>query len=204
MSLPTRHNTSAYELVNAGSLEVLRAQTTKNIQKNIELSSKQKEKAIQELNFLVDAERARRQRQLAFQWNEERREYVFKQALRYQEVESQLKLSRARTARAVARLNRDAARCKLEIIVAIRKLRPRENSDSRIHRAKDEIYKLQLQETLARRREAALGHRLEQQVLRRAAFMKKVRKHSPDLEDELVDHYDQLQFQNASHKGRSR
>ena len=196
MTMPV-HLLTAEQLVAATSLEVLRRDAESRIDQNATLTLRDKQLAKRELEFLLEYERLRRLRRAVYQWKSERREELYRIIVRREEVQNQVRLSRAETAREVARLNHEIVQWKLDTVERIRRLRPKDDFAAHVRQARLGLLKLKLQQIMARRREEYLADSIDSQVLRRGRFLLRVREQYPDMADELIDYYDRLQFEHG-------
>jgi hypothetical protein len=199
MNLPVQYRRSAGGNLGTSTLEVVRARALAKIQGDEMLSPEQRAMAIRELDFLIEYERFRRLRTAVYQWRDERREWLLSHISRQHEVLNRLAIARKETALTVARMNREIIMYKLEILQELRKLRPQNELDSYIRKARTDLVKLHLQRRHAKARRRILSQSITEQVLDRAEFLRKVRDKYPDLEEELMDDYDKREFQ---HTGR--
>jgi hypothetical protein len=191
----TEHRSSAELLLGTASLEELRNKALQKIEAKEHLTETQKKSLVKELDFLLEYERLRRLRRVVWQWHDEKRDRHYNNLKVKVELLNELLIGRKKTALEVARLDSEMLKIRLEMFEKIRKLRPQNDNRRYLRNAERDFLKLKLQQRYSKLRERHLVETLENRIIRRTNFLKKVRANFPDLEEELMAQYDRQMYE---------
>lgn len=194
MNLPIKHDLSVEYFLNKSSIESIRNELTLKIESNDNLTEDQKENALGEMDLLLRYEKYRRMLRMIYQLRDERRdrfnnmcdqirlrrEYLTKKR---QEFKHELLLNRKDTILHIAKADAE-----------LRKLNPESKNRKITMHANDELNKIRLKGRLRRAIQEENEKELRSRVFQKAQFLQKVRKHFPDLEEELMDEYDRQMY----------
>jgi len=181
-------------------LEGIRNRTELKIVSNPILSEDQIKSALKELDFLIEYERLHRLRQFAFRWIEGKEAFHNELILSRVELANEIRISRKQAALKIAKINREIANCRLDLMERIKKLHPKDDSSLYIKKAHSELQKLRFQKIIMREKEEIFHENLANRTLNRHKFYDKVKKLYPDMVDELMEYYDRQVFQQTARR----
>lgn len=173
-----------------GSLTLLEAKIEQNIDENEDLSSRQKKKAKREMHFLIEVERVKRASQLIWNIEDEQRNRLHNSLIKMQSLKDDLLIKRYKLKMRIQRIKEDLVKSKVRTAKLIRSSRPRNKTSKEIGRLKREFFKRKIALKLSRQTLIAVENEIRNKALRRARFMKYIKKHYPDYYEELIEHYD--------------
>lgn len=169
------------------SLAALRRKAVKWITHHIETDSTRKA-AIEELAYVLVAERLHREEILLLKHLEEKKEHQIRLLTKLQEYKRAKLTEQKKLQLAVSDINAKIA----SNLSRTRHLlsQPATQTEAVIERAKGQLARMKAQQALKRHLQDAYFDSLENQATHRANFLTHVREKYPDLKDEIMDEYD--------------
>ncbi len=201
MSLPVKVENGAELMLGTGSLELVRARVSHLVTQRTDLTPRDRERILTELNELIASERERRlclaRRQLEIETLEHRVACLRTKV----QVACETRLQIASVEQDIARQRRETIHSNLDIAERILALRdkykpPPPKRDEYV----EELSRMRKKHLLSEEREATLLKSITERAMKRAAFVKNAQEQYPDLAEELIDYYDQQMFQNHSRR----
>lgn len=200
MNHPPAPFSSTEDIFGTVSLETLKNRALKILDDNEAMTTHQKVRTQREIEFLLECERFNRLRRLVYQLHDEKQDRTYKRILNHQTFLHQLQVGRKETALAISKIEREIVKCKLDVIERARSLMPKRELHEHMKKLQDDFRKLRIHQKYQRARQGMLSQEIAEQAIRRAQFIRRIRKHFPDLEDELLESYDKQVFQQRTRR----
>lgn len=194
MNFPIEHGLSTQGILGNSSIEAIRNELTNKIETNDCLDEEQKDNALEELDLLLLYEKYRRMLRMIYQLKAERMDHMNNMRDRVrsrhhlitekrQEHKHRLLLNRKETILRIAQIDSE-----------LYKLKPQRPEDKDKRKINDELNRIKNRARMRRESQAEVERELRDRVIRKAQFLQKVRKHFPDLEEEMMDEYDRQMY----------
>lgn len=153
-----------------------------------------KRRARAEVDFLIDYAKARRVQVALQEWHRCRSAFRLELAASRADVRNRLVLEQSRVRMQLFEDRRRRIQATLDVLERARRLAPKDEIRDLHIKARKESLRQQLAGRVSRISRKQLQEELADMVLARGRFHARVRKHFPDMEDELMEKYDAHMF----------
>lgn len=197
------------QLPDTSPLELIRSKAIREVRQNSNLSDRDKDFIIREINFLIGYERLKRLKKTVYEQKkeelamiqalEDKRREMTQRAIRHRiQMREEIEAARRGLLLKRVQLQVESAKLYLEVLEMIKKTEPLDDGKQGAKKMKEELLKIKLKSKIRRAIQQECIKELEETVLRRANFLRRVREQFPDMEEEIIDAYDQ-RYYNAGH-----